>query len=89
MPAMVTETPLDVLIQKQRDDCRERYIKKLPELIGELGSREKLILKMKFFKGFRTSQIARELKISRYEINKCEHALLDFFRKKIREICEK
>lgn len=89
MPAIVAETPLDILIQKQQDECRERFIKKLPELIDELGFNEKLVLKMKFFKSLKTSQISRALKISRYETHKCENALLDFFRKKIREICKK
>jgi len=89
MPVIVTETPLDILIQKQQDECRERIIKKLPELLGELGYQEKLVLKMKYFKNLRTSQIARELKMTRYETNKCENTVLDFLRKKIREICEK
>jgi RNA polymerase sigma factor (sigma-70 family) len=89
MPAIVTETPLDILIEKQQVECKELFIKKLPELFDELSYMERLVLKMKYFKDLKTSQIANDLKMTRYEINKLLNSGLDFLKEKIKEICKR
>ncbi|MCK4944320.1 MAG: sigma-70 family RNA polymerase sigma factor [Candidatus Aminicenantes bacterium] len=89
MPAIEIPTPLDILIQQQRIECKELFIKKLPELLNELSYKERLVLKMRFFKDLRISQIANDLRMTRYEINKLLNSGLDFLRNKIREICKK
>lgn len=88
MPAVVSETPLDILIRNEQIECREQFLKKLPELFNELDFTERLVLKMRFFKNMKKKHIASELKRTVYEINRYLNSGLDFFRKKIREICK-
>ncbi len=89
MPIILSETPLDFLIKQQQLECEELFLRNLPELLDELDYKEKIIIKMKYFKGLKISQISRILGLTRYEIEKKLDAGLDFFKKKIKEICKK
>jgi len=86
-PIIISETPLDFLIKQQQLECEELFLKKLPELLDELDYKEKIVIKMKYFKGLKISNIARILALTRYEIEKKLDAGLDFFKEKIKEIC--
>lgn len=88
MPVIIAETPLDILIEEQQKECKELFMKNLPELLNQLGIKERLVVKMKYFKGFNISQISNELKITRHEIEKMLNSSLEFFREKIKEICK-
>lgn len=86
---IISETPLDFLIKQQQLECEELFLRNLPELLDRLDYKEKIVIKMKYFKGLKISEISRILELTRYEIQKKLDAGLDFFKKKIKEICEK
>lgn len=87
--AIISETPLDILIEQQEKQLKAKIFKKLPELLDELGMKERLILKMCYFKGIKISQISRELSLTRYEIKNFLDSGLDYLRNRIREISKK
>lgn len=89
MPTIIAETPLDILIEQQQKECKELFTKNLPGLLKELSFKERLVLKMRYFKDFTISQISNELSITRYEINKMLNSSIVFLREKIKEICKK
>lgn len=88
IPEMIEQTPLDILIDKQKKEHQELFKKNLPELLNQLGVQERMVIKMKYFKNFNISQISQNLKITRYEIEKMLSSSLEFLREKMKEICE-
>jgi RNA polymerase sigma factor (sigma-70 family) len=88
VPIIISETPLDFLIKQQQMECEEYFLRSLPVLLDELDYKEKIIIKMKYFKGLKISKISRILGLTRYEIQKKLDSGLDFFKKKIKEICK-
>jgi RNA polymerase sigma factor (sigma-70 family) len=88
IPEMIEQTPLDILIDKQKKEYQELFKKNLPELLNQLGVQERMVIKMKYFKDFNISQISQNLKITRYEIEKTLSSSLEFLKEKIKEICK-
>jgi RNA polymerase sigma factor (sigma-70 family) len=88
MPAIISETPLDVLINRQQLKYKEILLKNLPKWLNELDPREKIIVKMKYFEGHKIIQISRLLNLTKYEINKSLTSAIIFFKAKVRELCE-
>jgi RNA polymerase sigma factor (sigma-70 family) len=88
MPTIISETPLDFLIRQQQMECKELFLKNLPGLLDELNYKEKVILKMRYFKDIKISRISRILGLTRYETQKKLDSGLNFLRKKIKEICK-
>ena len=88
IPEMIEQTPLDILIDKQKKEHQELFKKNLPELLNQLGVQERMVVKMKYFKDFNISQISQNLKITRYEIEKTLSSSLEFLKEKIKEICK-
>lgn len=88
MPAVIAETPMDILIEQQQKECKELFMKKLPELLDQLDFKERLVLKMRFFKDLKISQISDDLSLTRYEITKLLNSGLEFLRNRIIEICK-
>jgi RNA polymerase sigma factor (sigma-70 family) len=89
IPDEMTETPLDILIEKQEKALTESVLREIPRLLDELGFMEKLILKMRFYKGFNISRISRELSMTRYEVKNTMESGLDLLREKVNQSGEK
>jgi RNA polymerase sigma factor (sigma-70 family) len=77
---IITETPLDFLIKKQQRDFKELFLKLLPHLLNELTPMERLVIKLRYFKNFKFSQISRELNTTRHEIKKILASGLGYLR---------
>lgn len=46
-------------------ECKELFLKSLPGLLDELNYKEKVILKMRYFKDIKISRISRMLGLTR------------------------
>jgi len=88
MPTFTEETPLDILLKQQELICKEKVLKKMSDLLLMLKTNERIVLKMRYLKDLKLSEISRSLNITRYEIKNLLKVSIDFFQRKIKEICK-
>ncbi len=86
IPTQINETPLDFLLNQQKLENQDLFSKNLNVLLDELHYKEKLVVKMTYFKGLKISQTSKILGISRYQVQKHLNSGLQVIRKKIEEI---
>jgi len=62
--------PLEILVEIEAGESREKAAAHLPEILKNLDKEERRAIKMKFFKGLKISTISRELKLSRHKVKR-------------------
>jgi RNA polymerase sigma factor (sigma-70 family) len=86
MPTIISETPLDLLIKQQKAKDEELFLNNLHQLFEHMDYEEKLILKMRFFKDLKISQISQITGLTRYQIQKKLDSGFEYLKGKIKNL---
>lgn len=85
-PENSIQSPLDSIFKQQNLRYQEIFNENLKSMLNDLDYKEKLVLKMKYYKNMKISQIAKLLGLNRYKTQKILNTAVENLKNKSKEM---